>query len=67
MTIHLLDRTSPMGGKFIGRCRFCGIDGMEMADALKPCHASRDITQDDAVVMALETPSSEQQSSKEGK
>lgn len=37
MNTHGLERTNPKGEKFIGRCRYCGIENLPMSAALDPC------------------------------
>lgn len=34
---HALTRTSPYGGKFIGRCIKCGVEGLGSGSPLEPC------------------------------
>ncbi len=34
---HGLERTSPKGGLFLGRCIYCGTTNLRPSDALKPC------------------------------
>ncbi len=36
---HLLDRTSPMGGPFIGKCRYCGAEGLRPIQCNELCPA----------------------------
>ena len=35
--VHALERTSPKGGPFVGRCRLCGQDGFPPAAAAWTC------------------------------
>lgn len=53
---HLIDRTSPAGpGKpFVGRCRLCGAENLPFEAALQPCPNPKGISQDDALVAAIE-------------
>jgi hypothetical protein len=51
---HGLERTNPKGEKFIGRCRYCGAEGLPMGAALEPCPASP--SQDQQVLDALQPP-----------
>lgn len=37
MNTHGLERTSPMGEKFLGKCRYCGREGLPIGAALAPC------------------------------
>jgi hypothetical protein len=40
---HMLDRTNPMGERpFVGRCRYCGIEGLPIEGALLDCPAAPD-------------------------
>jgi hypothetical protein len=34
---HGLERTSPKGGPFVGRCVYCKQEGLPMSAALEPC------------------------------
>lgn len=51
---HCLERTSPIGEKFIGKCVLCGQEGLTFKQALEHCPNPKGITKDDAVIMALE-------------
>ncbi len=53
-TTHSVERTSPLGERFIGRCVLCGEDRLTMGGALKPCPNPRGVTADDAVLTAIE-------------
>lgn len=45
-TSHMLDRTNPMGERpFIGRCRYCHVDGLRIEDALQDCPEAPDAGQ----------------------
>ncbi len=37
LNFHGLVRSSPKGGPFLGRCRYCGLDNLPMKAALEPC------------------------------
>lgn len=37
---HGLERTSPKGGPFLGRCVYCGVENLPMSAALEPCPAA---------------------------
>jgi hypothetical protein len=50
---HAINRTSPIGTPFVGRCFLCGAEGLEMRDALKPCPNPGGVLQDDALLMAI--------------
>lgn len=56
---HALERTSPKGGPFIGTCRLCGKAGLRLGDALKPCENQRGLSADEALLEAIEGPSTE--------
>lgn len=45
---HDIERTSPKGQNFVGRCIRCGAVGLSMADALQPCANTRGITDEEA-------------------
>lgn len=51
---HALERTSPFGKNFIGRCMLCGETGLKMSEALQNCENPAKISQEDALVMAIE-------------
>jgi hypothetical protein len=53
-TTHSLERTSPKGGPFIGRCVLCGKPGLKSSDALKPCPNPRGVTSNESVINAIE-------------
>jgi hypothetical protein len=48
---HGLERTSPKGGPFLGRCIYCGLTDLPMAAALQPCDKAP--SQDQQVLDAL--------------
>lgn len=54
MTTHLIDRTSPMGQDFIGKCRLCGQTNLRMIDAQKACLNPQGITSAQSIILALE-------------
>jgi hypothetical protein len=56
---HVIDRTSAMGGPFIGRCRACGMEGLSHEAVFEPCDAAmaRGMSSDDALLMAIDPPS----------
>lgn len=37
MNTHGLERTSPMGDKFLWKCRYCDKEGLPIGAALAPC------------------------------
>jgi hypothetical protein len=51
---HVLERTSPMGEAFVGRCTLCGKKGLRSKDALKECANPARISADNALLDALE-------------
>lgn len=51
---HSAERTSPVGGSFVGVCRLCGAVGLTPADALKPCPNPTGRTKEEAVLDAIE-------------
>lgn len=55
---HAIERTSPKGPgqKFIGTCMKCGRAGLTFADMQEPCENIAGISQDEALVMAVEGP-----------
>lgn len=56
MQTHSLERTSPMGGPFVGRCVLCGIDGLSSGAALQMCENPSLVTEDEALLAAIEGP-----------
>lgn len=53
---HAMHRTSPKGGPFVGTCYLCGKTGLTIADGLKDCENPRGLTQDEAVLEAIDPP-----------
>lgn len=51
---HVLDRTSPMGGPFIGRCTLCGAADLPSSAAFEPCPNPRGVTGAEAILGAIE-------------
>lgn len=51
---HVLERTSPKGEAFIGRCRLCGKENLSMKDALADCPNPKRISSAEALTMAIE-------------
>jgi len=49
---HGLERTSPKGGPFLGRCIYCGKQNLRPHDALRPCEKAP--SQDQQVLDAIE-------------
>jgi hypothetical protein len=56
---HSLERTSIVGRNFLGTCVLCGQRNLTLADSLKPCPNPSGVTEDQAVVNALDAPASE--------
>lgn len=53
-TTHSLERTSPKGKPFRGRCVLCGAEDLPANAALDPCPNPRRVTRDQALVDAIE-------------
>lgn len=53
---HALERTSPKGGPFVGRCTKCGMTGLQMSAVLEPCENLRGMSEDDALMLAINGP-----------
>lgn len=53
-TVHSLERTSPKGSQFIGRCVLCGKRGLTFVDIDEHCENPIAATQDEALLQALE-------------
>lgn len=53
---HTIDRTSPKGKgqPFIGTCRLCGKAGLTFADMNEPCENVRGLTEDEALLEAID-------------
>lgn len=58
---HSIDRTSPKGEPFVGTCFQCGKTGLKMEDALKPCENIAGLTEEEALIMALQGPKADKQ------
>lgn len=56
MICHVVERTSPKGPgqPFIGTCRLCGAAGLTLAAALQRCPNPRGLTQDEALIEAID-------------
>lgn len=50
---HALERTSPRGGPFIGRCIKCGAKDLGMVAALKDCPADTLVSNEAAFIQAI--------------
>jgi len=53
--MHSIERTNPKGGKFVGVCTLCGEEGLTTADMNNVCPNPRGVTEDEAVLMALDS------------
>ncbi|RWL14862.1 MAG: hypothetical protein EOR57_31445 [Mesorhizobium sp.] len=55
---HAIERTSPEGEgqKFIGTCSLCGKPGLTFADMQEPCENVRGLTDDEALLEAVQGP-----------
>jgi hypothetical protein len=53
---HLVVRTSPKGERFIGTCVLCGTTGLTSSAPLEHCDNQRGLTQDQALIEAIEAP-----------
>lgn len=51
--MHLIVRTSPKGGPFVGTCSLCGKTGLSSEAALERCDNCRGLTADEAVLEAI--------------
>ena len=56
MKYHVVNRTSPKGGPFIGTCALCGKTGLPASAALERCENVRGLTRDEAVIEAILGP-----------
>lgn len=57
MTIyHAVERTSPKGQRFLGTCMRCGRTNLPSSAALEPCENVADISDDEALIMAIDGP-----------
>lgn len=51
---HSLERTSPKGQGFVGRCVLCGEEGLRIGDALKHCPNPRGVSEEQSLIDAIE-------------
>ncbi len=51
MATHALERTSPKGGPFIGRCIKCGKENIPISDFSDGC--TSEMTDDEALIKAI--------------
>ena len=52
--MHCVERTSPKGGPFVGRCSLCGQEGLTMADMNNWCPNTANKSQEDALMDAID-------------
>ena len=50
---HVLERTNPKGGPFIGVCAVCGTEDLKINQANEPCANPSNMTQEEALVLAV--------------
>lgn len=53
---HSLERTSPKGGPFIGRCTKCGAENIPLSQMHEHCVNPANITDAEALELALRLP-----------
>ncbi len=53
---HSIERTSPKGGPFIGRCVHCGKDGLTWSNMEEACANPAGTSQEEDLMAALEAP-----------
>jgi hypothetical protein len=58
----LINRTSPKGEKFIGTYAACGKTGLTLLDADEPCDNQRGLTQEQALLEAIDPAQHSQRS-----
>lgn len=51
---HSLERTSPKGGPFVGRCRLCGQSDLPSKAALWECPNPRGVSSGQVLIDAIE-------------
>lgn len=51
---HALERTSPKGQDFVGKCIKCGQAGLTMSGALLPCPKDDEVSDQDALLKLLD-------------
>jgi hypothetical protein len=52
-THHYVERTSPKGGPFIGKCRLCGKEGLPASAALDLCENPKGVSTETALIDAI--------------
>lgn len=53
---HAISRTSPKGGPFVGTCFKCGMENLPAEAARWPCANPGNVSQDEALLMAVKGP-----------
>lgn len=53
---HAIERTSPIGDDFVGRCWQCGQEGLSAFDATKECPNTNEITHIESLLRAIDGP-----------
>lgn len=56
---HALNRTSPKGEKFLGTCMKCGRTNLPISAVNEPCENIAGMSEEDALLLAIEGPSRE--------
>ncbi len=56
MAHALINRTSPKGQPFVGTCAACGKTGLTFANMKDECENQRGLTQEQALLEAIEPP-----------
>jgi hypothetical protein len=56
MAGHSIERTSPKGEPFVGTCMKCGKPGLTFANMQDECENTSGMTQDEALLRAIEGP-----------
>lgn len=52
-TTHVLERTSPKGEQFIGKCSLCGKEGLTAQQANEPCPNPGNVSRDEALLNTI--------------
>lgn len=60
---HSLERTSPKGTPFVGTCTKCGMADIPMSRLHEECSNPANLSDDDALLLAIEGPSIESNAS----
>ena len=62
---HAIERTSPMGQKFLGTCMRCGRTNLPMRAVTEECENIAGMSDDDALLNAIAGPSASQADTQE--